>query len=79
MRINIIITTIIIETGSAVIRYTAVTSINANNVVTSAVDITNNSIDGLTIFTTCSIAIINCTVINIATTRGKTADTTKII
>lgn len=67
-----IITTIIIDTSSVVIRNTAVTSITAYNIVTSAVKFNyNNNIYGptTTLFTTGSIGII----INIATDRRKTA------
>ena len=58
---NIIIGTIIVRTGSAVICNTAVTSL------TITVNIINNNINGLTVFTTGSIAIIiiNQTIINI--------------
>ena len=68
---KMIIVAIIMDTGNAVIRNTAVTSITANNIVTSAVDITNNNNYSLTLFTTGSIAIINRTINNIATTGTK--------
>lgn len=59
---NIIIGTIIVHTGSAVICNTAVTCL------TITVNIINNNIKGLAVFTTGSIAIIiiNQTIINIA-------------
>ena len=50
------------------IRNTAVTSLTTNNIVTITVNIINNNINGLTVFTTGSIAIIiiDQTIINIA-------------